>query len=190
MFTTPNEKAPLGKVRNHSQLPLQKLTESSRNFLGRRGNSVIGNQNSVGNMLSPSNTNSSHPAHSFMNNPNPGRARLGMKRNSETLPKLNAPTNRFTRNGQSMVSTQMDSEEQQARILGRLDSHKPRIGKRMQSNYPPIKTDILDQHSEFSETDWRSNKPNFVVQPMANRDEVEDHEILITPLSHFDEKTR
>ena len=86
LLESPSEKMPLGKARNMSHTPLMKLSESSRNMLGRRGNSVV--QNSVGMIHSPSGASSSQPS-AFTS-----QKRFGTKRNSVDLPKLNQ--NRFS----------------------------------------------------------------------------------------------
>ena len=72
--------SPLGRgARNYSLAdPLLKGSQSSRNILGRRGNSVAAPSSGV--ILSPNDSNLTAAPHN--------KRTLGIKRNSETLPRI------------------------------------------------------------------------------------------------------
>ena len=94
--------SPLGRGgRNFSQAdPLMKGSQSSRNVLGRRGNSVAAPNSGI--ILSPNDSN-------YTASPQKQKT-LGMKRNSEMLPRL---VNQRRHNNQSSLSTQIETVEEQ-----------------------------------------------------------------------------
>ena len=111
LLSAPNEKPPMSKARNLSHTPLINVNKdsSSRNMLGRRGNSVVQNQNSFFGMLSPSDSSQPSTKQQAVNFSSAKKSTMTQKRNSDTLPKLAMA--RFAKKNSSMVSTQVDSLE-------------------------------------------------------------------------------